>query len=89
MHTHFPLFRSLRSQALLPVYRKGVKVAWETVREKVAHLDKDRPLHVDHNALMKLVTAKSTPAHSDPCLALQVKSGAILERVEASVGSLC
>lgn len=50
---------------------KGVQKAREVVREHVAHLDVDRPLHVDHNAMKALV-----------------KSGEILEAVEAEVGSL-
>ena len=41
------------------------------VRKYVAHLDIDRPLHVDHNMMKALV-----------------KSGEILEAVEAEIGSL-
>jgi histidine ammonia-lyase len=34
---------------------KGVAVARETIRKHVAHLDEDRPLFPDHNAMMELV----------------------------------
>ncbi|MCA2000578.1 MAG: aromatic amino acid ammonia-lyase [Chloroflexi bacterium] len=50
---------------------KGVRTAKEVVRKYVAHLDIDRPLHIDHNRMKELV-----------------KSGEILEAVEAAVGSL-
>ena len=50
---------------------KGVQKARQVVRKYVAHLDIDRPLHVDHNMLKALV-----------------KSGEILEAVEAEIGSL-
>jgi histidine ammonia-lyase len=50
---------------------KGVTAAKEVIRKYVAHLDIDRPLHVDHNRMKELV-----------------KSGEILEAVEAAVGSL-
>ena len=50
---------------------KGVQKARQVVRKHVAHLDIDRPLHVDHNVMKALV-----------------KSGEILEAVEAEVGSL-
>jgi histidine ammonia-lyase len=50
---------------------KGVTTAKEVIRKYVAHLDIDRPLHVDHNRMKELV-----------------KSGEILEAVEAAVGSL-
>lgn len=50
---------------------KGVTTAKEVIRKYVAHLDIDRPLHIDHNRMKELV-----------------KSGEILEAVEAAVGSL-
>ncbi len=50
---------------------KGVNVARRIVRKYVAHLDEDRPLHIDHNRMMDLV-----------------KSGEILDAVEAEIGSL-
>ncbi len=50
---------------------KGVATAKEVIRKYVAHLDEDRPLHIDHNRMKELV-----------------KSGEILEAVEAAVGSL-
>ncbi len=50
---------------------KGVQVARQVVRKHVAHLDEDRPLYPDHNAMKELV-----------------RSCAILEAVEAEVGSL-
>lgn len=50
---------------------KGVQTAHETIRKHVAHLDVDRPLYPDHNAMKALV-----------------KSGEILDAVEAVVGSL-
>ena len=50
---------------------KGVQKARQVVRKYVAHLDIDRPLHVDHNMMKALV-----------------KSGEILEAVEAEIGSL-
>jgi histidine ammonia-lyase len=34
---------------------KGVRVAHEVIRRHVAHLDEDRPLYADHNAMMALV----------------------------------
>jgi histidine ammonia-lyase len=49
----------------------GVRIAHDVVRKHVAHLDIDRPLHVDHNEMMALV-----------------KSGEILDAVEAEIGSL-
>jgi histidine ammonia-lyase len=49
----------------------GTRVAHEVVRRHVAHLDEDRPLHVDHTRMQALV-----------------RSGAILEAVEAAVGPL-
>jgi histidine ammonia-lyase len=50
---------------------KGVQVAREVVRRHVDHLDADRPLHPDHDAMRALV-----------------RSGEILEAVEAVVGAL-
>jgi len=50
---------------------KGTQKAREVIRQHVAHLDVDRPLYSDHNAMKALV-----------------KSGEILEAVEAEVGSL-
>lgn len=50
---------------------KGVQKAHQVVRKYVEHLDVDRPLHVDHNAMKALV-----------------RSGEILETVEAEIGSL-
>jgi histidine ammonia-lyase len=50
---------------------KGVTTAKDVIRKYVAHLDIDRPLHIDHNRMKELV-----------------KSGEILEAVEAAVGSL-
>ncbi len=50
---------------------KGVQKARQVIRQHVDHLDVDRPLYPDHNAMMELV-----------------KSCAILEAVEAEVGSL-
>ena len=50
---------------------KGVRKAKEVIRRHVDHLDVDRPLYPDHNAMSALV-----------------KSGEILEAVEAEVGSL-
>jgi histidine ammonia-lyase len=50
---------------------RGVTTAKEVIRKYVAHLDIDRPLHIDHNRMKELV-----------------KSGEILEAVEAAVGSL-
>ncbi len=49
----------------------GVQTAHQVIRKHVAHLDEDRPLHIDHNKMKELV-----------------KSGEILEAVEAAVGSL-
>jgi histidine ammonia-lyase len=49
----------------------GVTKAREVIRKHVAHLDVDRPLYPDHNAMKDLV-----------------KSCAILDAVEAEVGSL-
>jgi histidine ammonia-lyase len=49
----------------------GVQIARQEIRKHVEHLDVDRPLYTDHNAMKALV-----------------KSGAILEAVEAAVGSL-
>jgi histidine ammonia-lyase len=34
---------------------KGVQVARQVVRKHVAHLDEDRPLYPDHNAMKELV----------------------------------
>jgi histidine ammonia-lyase len=48
-----------------------VQVAREVVRRHVDHLDADRPLHADHDAMAALV-----------------RSGEILEAVEAVVGPL-
>jgi histidine ammonia-lyase len=50
---------------------KGVRKAKEVIRKHVDHLDIDRPLFPDHNAMAALV-----------------KSGEILDAVEAEVGSL-
>jgi histidine ammonia-lyase len=50
---------------------KGVNKAHEVIRKHVAHLDVDRPLYPDHNAMKALV-----------------KTGEILEAVEAEVGVL-
>jgi histidine ammonia-lyase len=50
---------------------KGVQVAREVIRRHVDHLDVDRPLHTDHDAMHALV-----------------RSGELLEAVEAVVGSL-
>ena len=50
---------------------KGVQIAREVVRRHVDHLDADRPLHPDHDAMRALV-----------------RSGEILEAVEAVVGAL-
>jgi histidine ammonia-lyase len=50
---------------------KGTQKAREIVRKHVAHLEVDRPLYPDHNAMAALV-----------------KSGEILEAVEAEVGAL-
>ncbi len=50
---------------------KGVQAAHEVIRRHVAHLDQDRPLYPDHNAM-----------------AAVVRSGEILEAVEAAVGPL-
>ncbi len=49
----------------------GTRVAHDVVRRHVAHLDEDRPLHVDHTRMQALV-----------------RSGEILEAVEAAVGPL-
>ena len=49
----------------------GVETARRVIRREVAHLDEDRPLHVDHTAMQRLV-----------------RSGAILDEVEAVVGPL-
>ncbi len=49
----------------------GTRVARDVVRRHVAHLDEDRPLHVDHTRMQALV-----------------RSGEILEAVEAAVGPL-
>jgi histidine ammonia-lyase len=48
---------------------KGTQKARDTIRKHVAHLEEDRPLYSDHNAMKTLV-----------------KSGEILEAVEATVG---
>lgn len=48
---------------------KGTQKAREIIRKHVAHLEEDRPLYPDHNAMKTLV-----------------KSGEILEAVEATVG---
>jgi histidine ammonia-lyase len=50
---------------------KGVQVAREVVRRHVDHLDVDRPLYADHNAMAALV-----------------RSGELLEAVEAVAGPL-
>jgi histidine ammonia-lyase len=50
---------------------KGVQVAREVIRRHVDHLDVDRPLHTDHDAMRALV-----------------RSGEVLEAVEAVVGPL-
>jgi histidine ammonia-lyase len=50
---------------------KGTQKAREVIRKHVAHLEVDRPLYPDHNAMKALV-----------------KSGEILEAVEAEVGKL-
>ncbi|MGZ4108323.1 MAG: aromatic amino acid lyase, partial [Actinomycetota bacterium] len=50
---------------------KGVQVAREVIRRHVDHLDVDRPLHTDHDAMRTLV-----------------RSGELLEAVEAVVGPL-
>jgi histidine ammonia-lyase len=50
---------------------RGVAAAKTVIRKYVEHLDVDRPLYPDHNAMKELV-----------------KSGEILEAVEAEVGSL-
>jgi histidine ammonia-lyase len=50
---------------------KGTQKAHEAIRKHVAHLDVDRPLFTDHNAMKALV-----------------KSGEILEAVEAEIGKL-
>ena len=50
---------------------KGTQKAREVVRRHVAHLEVDRPLYPDHNAMQVLV-----------------KSGEILEAVEAEIGKL-
>lgn len=34
---------------------KGVRAAKQVIREQVAHLDLDRPLHIDHNKMKQLV----------------------------------
>jgi histidine ammonia-lyase len=49
----------------------GVQTAREVIRRHVAHLDVDRPLYPDHNAMAELV-----------------RSGEILDAVEAAVGPL-
>jgi histidine ammonia-lyase len=49
----------------------GVQAAREVIRRHVAHLDVDRPLYPDHNAMTELV-----------------RSGEILDAVEAAVGPL-
>jgi len=49
----------------------GVEAARRVVRRHVAHLDEDRPLHVDHTAMQAVV-----------------RSGEILDAVEAVVGPL-
>jgi histidine ammonia-lyase len=50
---------------------KGVQKAREIIRKHVSHLDEDRPLYPDHNAMKMLV-----------------KSGEILDAVEAKIGRL-
>ncbi|HTX91264.1 MAG TPA: aromatic amino acid ammonia-lyase [Anaerolineales bacterium] len=50
---------------------KGTQKAREVIRRRVAHLEVDRPLYPDHNAMKALV-----------------KSGEILQAVEAEVGAL-
>ena len=49
----------------------GVETARRVIRRHVAHLDEDRPLHIDHTAMQALV-----------------RSGEILDEVEAVVGPL-
>jgi len=50
---------------------KGTQAAREVIRRHVNHLEVDRPLYPDHNAMQALV-----------------RSGEILEAVEAVVGKL-
>ena len=50
---------------------RGVRVAHEVIRRHVAHLEQDRPLYPDHDAMQSLV-----------------RSGEILDAVEAEVGPL-
>jgi histidine ammonia-lyase len=50
---------------------KGTRKAREIIRKYVAHLEVDRPLYPDHNAMKELV-----------------RSGEILEAVEAEIGEL-
>jgi histidine ammonia-lyase len=50
---------------------RGVRVARDVIRRHVAHLDQDRPLYRDHDAMQALV-----------------RSGELLDAVEAEVGPL-
>jgi histidine ammonia-lyase len=52
-------------------FGRGVATARRVIRRHVAHLDEDRPLHVDHTKMQALV-----------------RSGEILDEVEAVVGPL-
>ena len=52
-------------------FGRGVETARRVIRRHVAHLDEDRPLHVDHTTMQALV-----------------RSGEILDEVEAVVGPL-
>jgi len=52
-------------------FGRGVEAARRVIRRHVAHLDEDRPLHVDHTVMQALV-----------------RSGEILDEVEAVVGPL-
>jgi histidine ammonia-lyase len=49
----------------------GTRAAQEAVRQVVAHLGEDRPLHADHTRMKELV-----------------RSGAVLDAVEAAIGPL-
>src|SRR5664280_456747 len=59
--------QALDFRAFMP--GKGTRKAREVIRKYVAHLEVDRPLYPDHNAMKELV-----------------RSGEILEAVEATVG---
>jgi len=52
-------------------FGQGVEAARKVIRRHVAHLDEDRPLHVDHTEMKALV-----------------RSGEILDEVEARIGTL-